>query len=196
MNKNRFTQIQLKELITQLGETEVQKIISSFQCPQNDDIEHFIRKLAIPFTKSQIAQTYLVFFCEDSLPNLVGYYSLAVKTLNLEGMQLSQTLRKKVSKFATYNSELDTYSVPAPLVAQLGKNFYNRYNKLITGEELLEMACEKVMLAQEILGGKIVYLECEDKEKLVSFYKDNGFVVFGERIQQNGKKLIQLMKYM
>lgn len=42
------------------------------------------------------------------------------------------------------------------------------------------MAVDKVRQMQNIGGGNIVYLECEDKEKLVKFYSDNGFVNFGK----------------
>ncbi len=50
-----------------------------------------------------------------------------------------------------------------------------------TGGELLKLACEKDREIRVASSGKFVYLECEDKEKLIQFYEDNGFVVFGER---------------
>ncbi|MCU5941466.1 N-acetyltransferase, partial [Clostridioides difficile] len=52
-------------------------------------------------------------------------------------------------------------------------------------------------------GGKIVYLECEDKPKLIEFYKDNGFVDFGKRSLDkdetdslDGGYLVQMLKYL
>lgn len=87
-----------------------------------------------------------------------------------------------------------------PLIGQLGKNYYNEYNKLISGDVLLKMACDKIREAQEILGGRFVYLECEDKDKLKEFYEDNGFVCFGkrnlekdERDKNSGEYLLQMM---
>lgn len=38
----------------------------------------------------------------------------------------------------------DSFVIVAPLIAQLGKNYANGYNKLITGDELLAMALEKL----------------------------------------------------
>ncbi|HBF3466448.1 TPA: N-acetyltransferase, partial [Clostridioides difficile] len=53
------------------------------------------------------------------------------------------------------------------------------------------------------MGGKIVYLECEDKPKLIEFYKDNGFVDFGKRSLDkdetdslDGDYLVQMLKYL
>ena len=91
----------------------------------------------------------------------------------------------------------------APLIGQLGKNFANSYNTLISGDELLKLALDKVKKMQEIVGGKIVYLECEDKPRLIDFYSENGFVNFGKRMLDrdetdtlSGEYLIQMLKYM
>ena len=68
---------------------------------------------------------------------------------------------------------------------------------------LLSYACDTVKQAQALLGGKIVYLECEDKVRLLEFYRNNGFVDFGkrelevdEKDDMEGKYLIQLLKYL
>ena len=57
--------------------------------------------------------------------------------------------------------------------------------------------------AQQILGGKIVYLECEDVPALRRFYEDNGFSDFGKRMlegderdKMQGQYLIQMLKYL
>lgn len=65
------------------------------------------------------------------------------------------------------------------------------------------LAIEKVSEMQMIVGGKTVYLECEDKERLLEFYSRNGFVNFGQRQLENdeigemqGEYLIQMLKYL
>ena len=97
----------------------------------------------------------------------------------------------------------DNYMISAPLIGQLGKNFANEYNKLIPGDVLLKLATDKVQAIQAVLGGKFVYLECEDKKSLTDFYSENGFVIFGkrnldrdERDMQSGQYLLQLLKYL
>lgn len=54
-----------------------------------------------------------------------------------------------------------------------------------------------------IVGGKVVYLECEEKQKLLDFYGANKFVNFGSRQLEadekdslSGIKLIQLLRYL
>ena len=47
-----------------------------------------------------------------------------------------------------------------------------------------------------------MYIECEDKPKLIEFYESNGFYKFNKRtldsdeINSKSKYLIQLLKYM
>lgn len=65
---------------------------------------------------------------------------------------------------------------------------------------LLKLACDKIKIAQDVLGGRYVYLECEDKPKLKEFYESNGFVCFGkrnlekdERDKNSGDYLLQML---
>lgn len=110
-------------------------------------------------------------------------------------------MRKRIAKFSVYDSRIRAYCLSAPLIAQLGKNFTNEYHKLITGDELLHLACEKVAKIQLDLGGRFAYLECEDKAPLLEFYSRNGFCPFDQRSLDSdetglsGEYLIQLLKY-
>lgn len=197
-----YIQISLKDMIEQIGENKVKAILSNFSCPKNKDVEDFIRSKAIEFAKQNIAPTHLIFTSYKEKLELIGYFTLAMKTISITTSSLSKTYRKKIQKFGTYNSDLKAYLIPAPLIAQLGKNFSNGLDKLITGDELLKFACDKVLTVQQDVGGKVVYLECEDKENLKSFYESNGFVNFGKRNldrdevdKLEGKYLIQMLKY-
>ena len=198
-----YKQFVLKEMIEQLGEESVKVILSNFSCPQNLDVEKFIKDKAIEFSKQNIASTHLVFAEYKEKLEIVGYFTLSPKTVYIKKGNLSNTLKKRVSKFGTYDENIKGYSIPAPLIAQLGKNFTNGLNKLITGDELLKMACDKIKTIQANMGGKITYLECEDKPKLIEFYKSNGFVNFGKRTLDrdekddlSGEYLIQMLKYL
>lgn len=54
-----------------------------------------------------------------------------------------------------------------------------------------------VQLFQRQIGGGVVYLECEDKPKLLSFYQnnENRYQIFGDRYSvRDSVKYIQLMK--
>ena len=117
-------------------------------------------------------------------------------------MRIFQYLPIDFSPFCTFNRELQRYEISAPLIAQLGKNFAHGYNGLITGDELLQLACDRVKAVHMLAGGKIAYLECELKAALMDFYARNGFVVFSERPLDadehgvlQGDRLMQLLKY-
>lgn len=194
--------VNLGALIEEMGEDTAKRILSDFSCPMNPDVEYFLSSKAIQFAKQGWAQTHLVFASYKKEIVLVGYFALANKTICIPGRNLSNSLKKRVSKFATYDSNLKSYILSAPLIAQLGKNYTNGYNTLITGDELLNEACDKISKIQFDLGGRFAYLECEDKPKLTDFYSKNGFCYFDTREldkdetdKLDGEYLVQMLKY-
>ena len=149
--------------------------------------------------------THLIFTTHRQERVLVAYYTLANKSIVIPQKsfgKFGKTLQGRIKCHATYDETLGTYSIPAPLVAQLGKNFYNNYNNLISGRELLELALNQLRKSQIIMGGKFIYLECEDKPKLVEFYENNGFIEYDKRALDRdetnleGDYLVQMMRYL
>ena len=198
-----LVEINLRTYIDAVGDNEAKKQLASFLCPMNADVQEFLRVKAFEFSKQGITQTHLVFASYQNSPVLVGYYSLTNKVITVKKSTLSATSAKKIAKFGTFNDQSHSYIVPAPLIAQIGKNFANGYNKLISGDVLLALACTKVKQVQLDIGGKIVYLECEDTPRLLDFYARNGFCNFGKRLLDkdehdllSGEYLIQMMKYL
>ena len=198
-----YIQISLKNLISQLGEDKTKEILSKFYCPQNKDVENFLKKLSINFDRQGISATHIVFVDYKGSIGIAGYFTLALKEFCVYSGNLSKTLKKRISKFGTYDSEFKGYRIAAPLIAQLGKNYLDGINNTIKGAELLKMAFDKIAMVQQVIGGRIAYLECEDKPKLLEFYSENGFCNFGKRLldrdeteSMSGEYLIQLLKYM
>lgn len=197
--------VNLKLLVEEMGEDAAKSILSSFSCPMNRDVEYFLSKKAIDFSKNGWAQTHLVFASFQGNWVLVGYFSLANKYIRISAKHLgksSSSLRRRISRFATFDKDVKAYFLPAPLIAQLGKNYSNGYNELISGSELLEEACHKIQRLQFDIGGKFAYLECEDKPKLIDFYARNGFCEFDHRVLDrdeedkiDGAYLVQMLKY-
>lgn len=197
--------VNLSIMLEELGEDSVQEFLSSFSCPLNKDVEQFLRTKAIIFAKQGWAQTHLVFASYRETPVLVGYFSLANKHITISTKifsSRSRNLRHRLAKFAVYNADAKAYILTAPLIAQLGKNYANDYNNLISGDELLEIACEKISRVQYDLGGRFAYVECEDKSQLIDFYSRNGFCEFDTRnldpdetSTMCGEYLVQLLKY-
>ena len=106
---------------------------------------------------------------------MAGSCSLANKVLSVPVADLSKTKRRFVERFGIEDAGTGVINVASPLIAQLGKNYTEGANELLSGDDLLSAACEKVIGIQRDLGGRLVYLECEDEPKFVSFYERNGF---------------------
>lgn len=74
-----YKKIVLRDMIEQLGEDKVKDILSNFSCPQNPDVENFIRHKAIEFSKQNIATTHLIFTSVKNEIRLIGYFTLTIK---------------------------------------------------------------------------------------------------------------------
>ena len=192
----------MREMLTQLGEEDIKVILSSFSCPVNKDVEIFLRERAIEFNIQGISATHLIFASYKGAQSLIGYFTLSNKSIEIPTRNLSDKFRKRLRRFAQNDNNKHLIQLAIPLIGQLGKNYLNDLNKLITGDELLKMALEQVHESQRILGGRFVYLECEDTPKLIQFYVDNGFVKFNDRpldddevLVMKGTRLVQMLRY-
>lgn len=198
-----YSVLSLSDILAEQGEDFCREILSDFSCPHNKDVEKFLTKRsAIDFAKQDISQTFLVYASYQKRNVLCGYFTIANKYIVVSKHSVSKTVARRLRKFSISNVPDGDLVIMAPLLAQLGKNFQNNYNSLITGDELLKIALDKIRDAQKIIGGKVVYVECEDVTFLKQFYRDNGFVEFGkrrldkdERTEMTGTHLIQLLKY-
>ena len=197
-----FWQSNLRDLLAELGEERTSEILSAFECPLNPDVQSFLREKAILFSKHGYASTYLVFASYQGSVVLIGYYALAMKAVVSKGSLLSSQWRGRLRRFAFYDSDLKQFTLSLPLIGQLGKNYAHHYDRLISGDDLLGIACETVREIQLMSSGKMVYLECEDVLPLTSFYERNGFFRFANRNLDGDERdlsqtpyLVQMIKY-
>lgn len=195
--------VNLNHMILELGEDRCKEILSKFYCPKNKDVQEFINVKAIEFAKQKLAATHLVISIINKKINILGFFTLSNKILSIEKTALSNKYKGKISKFAEYDKDTRRYTLSAILIGQLGKNYDDDLNAHISGHDLLALACNKVKEAQLNIGGKVVYLECEDNDYLKKFYESNGFVSFGKRYLDRdeidklyGKYLMQYFRYL
>lgn len=195
-----YVQINLLDMLETLGEDECMRILSYFVCPLNSDVEDFARNKAVEFAKQRIAITYLVFVRERDEAYLAGYYTIANKFVSVLGSVLSKTMQKKIRKFSQFDEHLQRYLISMPLIAQLGKNYADYLPIKIVGSDLLEMALERVREVEHLIGGKTVYIECNNQPELHEFYSKKGFIAFNERFKEKrgdedvSDLLIQMLK--
>jgi len=188
-----------------ISDDEIKEYLNAYSCPMNKDIEVFLHQKAVEFQKQGISRTYLVLASYKKEYVLCGYFTLANKVLCVdkwENLDLSKSWRKRMNKFASFDRKAQRYTLPIPLIGQLGKNYTNGYNTLISGDELLTLALEKIGVIQDLIGGKVVFVECEPKDRLIEFYSRNGFVWFADRhldrdeTDIDGERLAQMIRYM
>ncbi|MBR1744058.1 MAG: GNAT family acetyltransferase [Lachnospiraceae bacterium] len=198
--EDKFFYINIRDYLAlgndeEAGEPMLDRVLSGFSCPKNPDVERFLKKSAIEFAKKNQSVTYLVFSVERK--ELLGYFTLALKPLTVRGETVSNTTKRKLLRISELDEKSDTYTMAAYLIAQLGKNYANGRDRKITGKELIELAWTVIENAQYMLGGMVTFLEAENEERLLSFYRDNRFSQFDTR-QTSGidepHELVQLLR--
>lgn len=139
---------------------------------KNPDVEIFLKHRATQYDKMNFSKTYLVL--NKNLDNISGYFSLVSRSLIIkkkDWIRISRNAKKKLNPFG-YKAETDQ-NIPAILLGQLGRNF--RASEPITGDELLSIALAKADDISRRIGGRYLYLEADDHERLAEFYTRNGF---------------------
>ncbi|KMM53529.1 GNAT family acetyltransferase [Bacillus glycinifermentans] len=188
--------ISLNDLLQTQREEDIIKLLSSFETikikynPGADDVEHFIHTKAIQFEKMDLSRTYLIMSSYQAKPYLAGYFSISNRPLVIPKRQfqkLSKTLQKRLMGFG-HKTQQATYEIKGFLLGQLGKNYNPIAHKAgnVSGKDLLELSYKKILEAHRIVGGRILYLECEDYDKIKDFYIRNGFKQLEEYESENG----------
>ena len=160
-------------IIDRDGEEELALDLSSFSCGVNDEIQN------------------------DEDGELLGYFTLAHKMLEVPAAGLSNNVKRRMSRYARLDESKDSYMVSAFLLAQFGKNYGVEEGKRVTGAELMD--CVEAVLEdiQFRIGGGVVYLDCEDKKKLIDFYENTaGYRRISERVSElDHIKYLQYFKF-
>ncbi|TMW13615.1 acetyltransferase [Alloalcanivorax gelatiniphagus] len=161
--------VQLGDLLKELGDDDTARLLTAFSCNRNRDVENFLThpSKAIRFEKTDNARTYLIL--DDETGHILGYFSISFKELVLEDLQISKSKVRRLDGISK-NAE----RIRAFLIGQLGKNTSIAQNP-ITLEIILEEIYAVISEARNLIGGRIIILECEDSPQLIQLYERNGF---------------------
>ncbi|CAM3862793.1 hypothetical protein [Alkalicoccus chagannorensis] len=189
--------VSLGDLIeSERTEEEIKNLLFSFETLPTisavgaKDVEHFIKEKAIEFQRMDLSRTYLVLSRYQGKFFLAGYFSIANKPLVIPKKQYQKfptSVRKRLMGQG-HKTEQRNYQIKSYLLGQLGKN-YSQVAKeagAASGSDILELAQKKVKEAYKLMGGRILYLECEDNEKITGFYEKNGYSKLNEYESPNG----------
>ena len=151
-----------------------ENILKKFKSLNDNSVQDFLYKKSISFEKSSISTTHLIFDENDSL---LGYFSVANTSLILSKEKFDRLSKTKQNELKHSGQELENsfYVINSYLLGQLGKNYNLPKEKQIDGNSLLSLAFELLLEAKELINARYVWLECENSEKLINFYKNFGF---------------------
>lgn len=132
---------------------------------------------------------------EDGVRNtdltIYRYFALALKVLSVP-QEYSNNKRKMIDGFgAKIRGEIIS-DFPCYLIGQLSRNS-NVPEDSISGNELTEKAISVIKSSMISVGGRAVLVECRNKKKLISFYKENGFSLVDSDLDGEDKMIQMLM---
>ena len=158
---------------------------SLFCCDKDYDITDFIGNKAVEYEKRDKSRTYIYF--DDNYLNgtgklkVIGYFSLAMKTMKVPVIEtMSNSLRKKLGNLSDKDQNVVVF-----LIGQLGRD--TSYPRgYLKGKRMLQDCYGLIGSARNIVGGRIILLECKPIEKLCCFYEEEGYIDITE--DSNGLK--------
>ena len=160
------------------GDEALSKVLATFSCPLNAEVENFLKCKAVVSSRLQTSQTYLV-MSDDG--DLLGYYTLVLKSFSVQCSKLSGSNRRLISRFAQ-EDDSGNFHAAVYLIAQIGKNYSIDEKNRIPGATLIGMALDEFRMIKSRVGGKLVMVEREaDRPKLLAFYQGNGFKSWTKR---------------
>ncbi len=182
-------------IIERDGEDEARADLSAFSCEANIDIQNFLQFKAIDFAKKRISITYLVI--DDESGEILGYFTLAHKVLYVPASGMSNTVKRRLERFGSFDKDTNSYLMSAFLLAQLGKNYALGKDERISGSDLMDCVNSVLTKIQFQVGGGVVYLDSLNNEHLSHFYSDVcGYRKISERVSDtNDTRYLQYLKF-
>lgn len=153
-----------------LNETEFGQLLGSFSCPQNSDVESFLKNKALRFDVTHNARTYLILDEENIDWGICAYFSISFKEIEIQQSCISKSTIKKLDGISK-----SAIRVRAFLLGQVAKNA--KANNPIKLHHILEIIYAVLKEVQHNIGGRVLLLECEDNIKLIELYERHGFSI-------------------
>jgi len=174
-----YVVIPLRKLISSLSPERIAEILSSFPCRKDEDLEYFLREMAVMYEKKHLARTSLIFE-RGSYTRPIAYFTIAVSSMDASGLDCDNTLRKKMN---IHNNVAQSY-----LIGQLGKRDGAPRG---LGEFAISCAIDLIKDANEKVGCRLLRLEC--KKALIEYYKKSGFILIGFDDEKDLYEMIKIL---
>ena len=159
-----YSRFKLADLLANKSTNQIKKLLKTFVCTKNTDVQDFLHNKAIIFERNLRACTYL--YVSNADKSVVAYITLGIKSL------LTNDLSDEAIVFLDgYTNEI--LSIPCYLIAQLGKSDTCKEK---IGSFLLDDALSIIDKSQDSLKGRFVLIDSVNDERVINFYKANSFI--------------------
>ena len=161
----RYKFLKLNSLLELTTKSQIKKLLKTFKCNRNKDLEDFIHNKAITFELNGRSRTYLLVDIKEK--SLIGYFSISITTLDIT------KLDKTTQKLLYGNDKIKNYYIPCYLIGQLGKSD-NCKNKI--GIKLLKKSMNIIYNNFLDLNGRFIMIDAFNNKNLIKFYRKYGFI--------------------
>ena len=179
MDMKKYTVVQLRTLLNEYYDTQVEQLLASFTADDLEREQEFLQRRSIPYEYQGLDRTYLIFAKVSKQRTLVGYFSLAVKSINTgtaNWKRLSTKSRALIAGGAATSKLPPTgvKSVPGFLIGQVGRD--SRYTEAVAIKDVIAIAEEQVQEISELIGGRLIWTLLNDSGLLLNAYLEAGYV--------------------
>ena len=176
-----FSLFSLSEILQATdSKRKVKKLLETFGCSKNRDLQDFFYHKAITFEKNLRSRTYL--YLDNSTQEVVAYFTITISTLHTDGIS-----PQVIKLLDGYNDSVT--SIPCFLIGQLGKS--DNYKMRKVGEYILDDAIEIIDQSQHALGGRFILLDAINKAQVIKFYEANAFFPIENNPDSESVKMIK-----
>ena len=172
MTKQDFDEItsqyKLMDLLAENSTNQVKKLLKTFSCKINNDLQDFLHNKAITFERNLRSRTYL--YANNENKGIVVYFTLAINYLETD--KFKSEIIQILSGYASYIDK--TNAIPCYLIGQLAIS--DEYRKQGIGNFLLTDALKIADNAQTSFGGRFVLIDSVNNDKVINFYEQNSFI--------------------
>ncbi|MDL2261640.1 hypothetical protein LJC08_05370 [Methanimicrococcus sp. OttesenSCG-928-J09] len=187
---------------------ELKSLFSSFRSIDPDLENYIVSGKFIDYERNHYCRNYFVLsasvlFCDgcssensdcskccavllkDGRHKILGYFTLAGKTIDLTNLSLS----KKLSRISRTSARKMKY-VESYLIGHLSKNYFNHYDREILGYDIFLRAFRLIQNSHKAIGINVIRIDCKNNKEVIRFYQNNGFeIIFPSHRIQNVKSL-------
>lgn len=162
---DKYSCYKLMNLLNQSSTNQVKKLLKTFVCGINPDLQNFLHNKAITFEKNLRSCTYL--YASNENKSIIAYFTLAINYLE------TNKLESKIIQILDGHTN-KTNAIPCYLIGQLA--ICDEFRGKGIGNFLLTDALKITDNVQTKFGGRFVLIDSVNNNKVINFYKENSFV--------------------